>query len=72
MTTIGTFLIMSVIVLVVFFFGYAIGKLNAKIDGILIVDDSDEERTRWVFDMKKDPSDIKKQTYVRFKIVESK
>lgn len=65
-------IILIILNLVIFLFGYFIGRTSAKIDGYIIVDDSDEERTKWVFDLKKDPSGFLKQKYVRFKVAEVK
>lgn len=72
MTTIEMLLLITIIVIGVFFGGFAIGRATAKIDGILRVDDSDETKIRWVFDMQVDPETIKKKTYAHFKVMVSR
>lgn len=72
MTTIGMLVLIAVIVLVIFFVGFAFGRTSAKIDGILRVDDVSDTKTRWVFDMQVDPETIKKKTYAHFKVIASK
>lgn len=72
MSEIGTIAVIALIVLVVFLFGFFIGKVSAKIDGYIIVSDGDEDRTRWLFDMKTDPSKLPKNKYVKFKMIDER
>lgn len=45
-------------------------KCFPKFDGFFIVDDSDEEKTRWILDMKnmEDPENITKKKRVNLKV----
>lgn len=48
--------------------GVFIGRKTAKVDGMFIVDDSDDETTRWILDVKIDPKTIPNKKEVRLKV----
>lgn len=49
---------------------FVVMKCFPKVDGLFIVDDSDEEKTRWILDMKnmEDPENITKKKRVNLKV----
>lgn len=50
-------------------FSYAVfTKIFHRSDGIFLVDDSDEEKTRWTLRYNSDPNDILKKRFVRFEV----
>lgn len=48
--------------------GVFIGRKTVKVDGMFIVDDSDDKTTRWVLDVKVDPKTIPNKKEVRLKV----
>lgn len=48
--------------------GVFIGRTTIKVDGMFIVDDSDDETTRWILDVKVDPKTIPNKKEVRLKV----
>lgn len=48
--------------------GVFIGRTTIKVDGMFIVDDSDDETTRWILDVKIDPKTIPNKKEVRLKV----
>lgn len=49
--------------------GYVVGRASQnKNAGIFLVDDSDDEKTRWTLDVHMDPDDIPKKKYLRFRV----
>lgn len=56
-------------ILVAFCVGVLIGRSTVKIDGAFIVDDSDENTTRWILDVKIDPKTIPNKKQVRLKVL---
>lgn len=49
---------------------FVLMKCYPKFDGFFIVDDSDEEKTKWILDMKnmEDPENITKKKRVNLKV----
>lgn len=49
---------------------FVFSKCFPKFDGLFIVDDSDEEKTRWILDMKNmdNPENIRKKKRVNLKV----
>lgn len=72
MTTIWMLMIIAIIVTGVFFVGFIIGRASSKIDGILMINEVDEVKTRWIFDMRITPEMLKEKKYVHFKVMEQK
>lgn len=58
------------------FMGFVLGwiiyavltKVLPKYDGVIFVDDSDEEKTRWTLQYNRDPSDIPTKKKVVFRV----
>lgn len=48
--------------------GVFIGRKTVKVDGMFIVDDSDEKTTRWILDVTVDPKNIQNKKDVRLKV----
>ena len=48
--------------------GFFIGRKTVKVDGMFIVDDTNDETTRWILDVKVDPETIPNKKEVRFKV----
>ena len=48
--------------------GVFIGRTTLKVDGMFIVDDSNDETTRWILDVNFDPKDIPNKKEVRLKV----
>lgn len=61
-------ILLILILIVAFCVGVLIGRSNRKFDGMFIVNDSDEEITRWILDVNIDPMDIPKKKEVRLKV----
>lgn len=56
----------------IFFAGIFIGRETAirfkKYDGLFIVDDSNDQKTQWILDLKVDPDTIPNQKEIRLKV----
>lgn len=48
--------------------GVFIGRKTVKVDGMFIVDDSDDKTTRWILDVAVDPKNIPNKKDVRLKV----
>lgn len=48
--------------------GVFIGRITTNVDGMFIVDDTDNETTRWILDVKIDPKTIPNKKEVRLKV----
>ena len=48
--------------------GVFIGRKTVKVDGMFIVDDSDDKTTRWILDVTVDPKNIPNKKDVRLKV----
>lgn len=48
--------------------GIFFGRISVKFDGLFIVDDSYEETTRWILDVKIDPKRIPDKKEIRLKV----
>lgn len=47
---------------------YLIGQSSVKNDGLFIIDDSGEETTKWIIDIRVDPLTLSNKKIVRFKV----
>lgn len=45
-----------------------VGLPEAGNDGTLVIDDSDEEKVKWFFNLKSEPEDVYKKDYIRLKV----
>lgn len=50
------------------FIGISISNIGRKFDGLFIVDDSDEETTKWILDVSIDPKSIPDQKEIHLKV----
>lgn len=48
--------------------GFVLGQIGRKTDGMFIVDDNDDETTRWILDVKIDPKTIPNRKEIRLKV----
>ena len=56
-------------ILIGVFVGLLVGKIfSRRYDGIIIVDDSKEDKTNWILQYNGDPNDILKRKSIRFKV----
>lgn len=56
------------VALVTFCVGVFVGRTTIKVDGMFVIDDSDDETTRWILDIKVDPKTIPNKKEVRLKV----
>ncbi len=52
----------------IFFIGFFAGRGFTKVEGLFIIDDSDEETQRWTLDAKIPPEEISKRKKITFKV----
>lgn len=58
-----------VYILLCFLLGFLLGRLNgSRSDGVIVVDDSDEETTHWTLQYNKDPNDLPKKKSIRLRV----
>lgn len=50
------------------FVGLSISNISRKFDGLFIVDDSDEETTKWILDVSIDPKSIPDRKEIHLKV----
>lgn len=59
-------------ILVAFALGWAahavLNRACLKADGVIIVDDTDTEKTKWILDVKTDPDDIPKKKHIHLQV----
>lgn len=48
--------------------GFSIGRKSVRFDGLFIVDDSENETTRWILDVKIDPQTIPSKKSIHLKV----
>lgn len=48
--------------------GILFGKISKKFDGMLVVDDSYDESTKWTLDVNVDPKSIPSKKEIRLKV----
>lgn len=53
-------------------FGFFLGHFTEKTDGIIVVDDREEGKTKWLLDVRSDPLDIPKKKCIRLKVLVQK
>lgn len=51
-----------------FCIGLFVGRKTTKIDGMFLINDSDDENTRWILDVKIDPETIPNKKEIRLKV----
>lgn len=66
-----------VVLVLAFCFGFLLGYVKPHFsnekrnyDGLFILDDSDDSKTRWILDMKMDPDEIKNKKEIHLKVYE--
>lgn len=60
------FIILTAIVF--FLIGVFVGRKTVKSDGMFLVDDSDDETTRWILDVTVDPNSIPNRKEIHLKV----
>lgn len=61
-------MIVIIVAIAAFLLGIFIGSRLSHVDGMFIVNDTDEETTRWILDVKIDPKTIPNKKEIRLKV----
>lgn len=62
------FLVFALIAVSFLGIGILIGRVCSRFDGLFLVDDSDEETTRWTLDVRIDPKTIPNKKEIRLQV----